>query len=126
MLTIVYHKISEMGDNFMSSQDWFILALTFLGLWAGHWFPWHVWPPLVDQDKRLKPVLCYVYGLAFILGGLWIWCLVHRAHHEAALFATLLTVAAGAGTVAPRVLRLEMERQALKKDQADYEQAIKS
>jgi hypothetical protein len=110
-----------------SMVDWLILGLEFLMLWGGHWTPWRVLPFLVDEKGQLHRPFAYGYGCGCILIGFASWAAYHtpvvRAW-EAALFLCGLVVAAGLGTMAPRLAQYVIEHRALKGDVQEYEQAI--
>jgi len=80
-----------------------ILTLVFVALVAGHFFPWHWLPVLVNERGNLKRVLAYSYGSTCVLLGM--------AAYEFSLLPTSQTEAliklylfAAMGTIAPRIL----------------------
>lgn len=110
----------------MQIFDGLILLVTFLLLWGGHWLPWRVVPALVDKRGDLKRVPSYMYGVLCILAGFAVWCAM-RAQSEMPVvyvwdafgFLAMDIVAAGIGTVLPRVMRWLLEEQAIRGDLAD-------
>ncbi len=103
-----------------------ILLLVFLLLWGGHWLPWRVLPILVDARGDLKRVPSYIYGVLCILLGFAAWCAMQAQSGtqvvyvwDALGFLEMDTIAAGIGTVMPRVLRWILEGQAVKGDLED-------
>jgi hypothetical protein len=108
--------------------DYLILAVVFLLLWGGHWAPWSIVPLLTDERGDLKRVPAYAYGCASILAGFVLWALARQgttvSPWSAVTFLAMDMVAAGTGTVLPRLARREKERQALRGDVPDYEQAL--
>lgn len=111
-------------------MEWIVLVVIFLLLWGGHWMRWRIFPPLVNERGDLHRPLAYLYGCLCILVGFATWCLVRAAIHpmvsvwRALLFLALDMVAAGAGTMAPRLVKWIEESRARKADVEDYEQAI--
>lgn len=104
-----------------------ILLVVFLLLWGGHWLPWRVLPVLVDERGDLKRVPAYVYGTLCIIGGYAAWCVV-QAHllplvdvWQSLAWLVMVTMAAGLGTVTPRVLRWVLDAQATKGDLEDLQ-----
>ena len=102
-----------------------ILVVTGLALWGGHHFPWHIIPGLTNEKGVLKRELAYVYGVGCILGGLACWC-AYLGDWSWFWRVGLLALAAGVGTMLPRITKGEAERQAMTADREDREQALKS
>ena len=107
-----------------SMTDWTILALVALALFAGNQFRyWHrlpwVGPMITTETGELRRVPAYVYGMAWILGGLALWCSQHPAHWPAFGFALAVAIAAGLGTTLPRMAERDAE---LQDDSADKEE----
>ena len=111
------------------------LLLLLLAVWnfAGHLFPWRVISFAVNRETgQLHRVLAYVYGTFSILAAGGCWALardltgVAVEPWDAIAFQALAAVAAGIGTVAPRIVRWVAEAQAREGDVSDYEQAIRS
>jgi hypothetical protein len=109
----------------VSQVDWIILFAVALSLWVGHVFPWHILPGVSAKTGELHRVVAYVYGVSCILAGLAVWCVWHPHHWQAFRFVALLAVAAGAGTVVPRVLEYVAENQARAADLDDYEREVR-
>jgi len=102
-----------------------ILVVTGLLLWGGHHVPWHIVPGLTDEKGELHRVPAYIYGVGCILGGLAFWC-AYLGDWTWFWRVGLLALTAGIGTILPRLLGREAERQNLEGDNADYEQTLKS
>jgi len=111
--------------------DMLVLGMVFLLLWGGHWMRWGVAPFLVNEEGRLHRPLAYGYGCGCILAGFVLWAYVRAQEMplvsvwDAAAFLWWDMVAAGAGTMAPRVVRWIEEARNMREDLGDYEQAIK-
>jgi len=79
-------------------------------------------------------VYAYVHGCGTILAGFAIWAVAYAEMNnppvvnvwEAWSMAVLLTVAAGIGTIMPRLVEWLRERRHDQQDVADYEQTINS
>lgn len=103
-----------------------ILLMVFLLLWGGHWLPWRVIPALVDVRGDLKRVPAYVYGTLCILAGFAAWCAMQEVQlvpvWDALAWLVMDVIAAGAGTVAPRLMRWVLDMQATKGDLEDLQQ----
>lgn len=91
-----------------------VLAAVFMSQVMGHWFKWHVIASrrLVDERGNLNRVPSYVYGLAFILAGFAVWVEESGLGWEHFWALARIVAAAGAGTVAPRVVEWWIERRA--------------
>jgi len=98
---------------------------------AAHWFPWPVIPGTSDERGRLRRVLAYAYGVGSIFLGFvviaWAWVLLGREF--ASVWAMVRALAgliwsAGIGTVCAYLIDGLRERQALREDLRDYEQAL--
>jgi hypothetical protein len=110
----------------MNALEPLILATVAAALWIGHEFPWHILPAATDPaERKLRRTLAYTYGVSCILGGLALWCYWHPEHWAAFRFAALLAVAAGVGTVIPRILDAIEEAQAKAGDLDDYERKLR-
>ena len=102
-----------------------ILLVVFLLLWGGHWLPWRVIPALVDVRGDLKRVPSYVYGTGCILVGFAAWCAMQAQFEpsvyvwDAFAFLVMDTLAAGVGTITPRIVRWLLEGQAVRGDLED-------
>ena len=108
----------------MDLTERLILIVTGLLLWGGHHVPWRIVPGLTDEKGELERVAAYIYGVACILGGLAWWC-AYLGDWTWFWRVGLLALAAGLGTVLPRLLKREVKRQNLEGDNADYEQTLK-
>lgn len=104
----------------LTDTDWLILVLSFFMLWGSHHFPWKVMGYLVDRQGELKKVPAYVVGITCILASMAAWSYFHGTW-EAFAFLVLVCVAAGLGTIAPRLAKREAEFQALREDVEDYD-----
>jgi len=104
----------------LTSVDWLILALAFLMLWGSHHFPWKVVPGVTDRRGELTKVPSYIVGVTCILLAMAAWSYFHDTW-EAFSFLVLVCVAAGLGTVSPRIAKREAEFQALRDDVEDYD-----
>lgn len=108
-----------------------ILGLVFLALWGGHWTPWAVLN-LTDDTGHLHRLLAYGYGCGVIFVGFVLWALAQAQEMpiisiwSAVDFLARDMVAAGLGTVLPRVLRWIHEYRTLQEDVTEYEQAVQS
>lgn len=117
-------------NELVSWAEYLILLMVFLLLWGGHWMRWRVFPWLVDDSGQLHRPLAYVYGTGCILIGFVAWAQVQALNiplvsvWRAVRFLFLDVVAAGAGTMAPRLVKAVEEAIALRGDVEDYEQAI--
>lgn len=111
----------------MCSHDVYFLIGVFLLLWGGHYAPWHIVPALLDDRDQLHRPLAYAYGCLAIFAGMALFAIYHRPQmptwHMLA-FLALDIVAAGAGTMLPRLLRLLSERRSLEADKHDLEELI--
>ena len=110
-----------------------ILLIVFLLLWGGHWLPWRVAPALVDVRGDLKRVPAYIYGVTCILIGFAAWCAMQANSEpgnctacepmiyvwDSFAFLVMDVIAAGVGTVVPRIVRWALEAQARKGDLED-------
>lgn len=103
-----------------------ILLVVFLLLLGGHWLPWRVAPGLVDARGDLKRVAAYVYGTLCIVAGFAAWCAMQAqlgmtvvCVWDALAWLVMDVIAAGAGTVTPRVFEWILESQATKGDLED-------
>ncbi len=108
-------------------QDALILAVIFLLLWGGHWMPWRICLPLIDRNGELHRCLAYIYGCGCILIGFALWILMQPAllsGRSAFLFLAADMIAAGLGTLAPRLVRWIVVARAAQRDLATYEQTI--
>lgn len=112
-----------------------VTLLTLVALWnfGGHWFPWRIIPFLVDAETgQLHRIVAYAHGCFTIWCSCVGWALARHllamtvSPWDAVAFHGLVTVAAGIGTVAPRIVRWIAEAKATQDDVADYEQAISS
>ena len=101
-----------------------ILLVTGLLLWGGHHFRWHIIPGVANEKGLLKRVGAYVYGVGCILAGLAAWC-AYLGDWAWFWRVGLLALAAGLGTILPRLVKWEAERQARDADEQDREQTIK-
>ena len=110
-------------------MDTLILALVALGLWGGHWMRWSIFPGFTDANGELHRPLAYAYGMLCVLAGVVVWIAFQSGTDvykwDVVLFLSLDIVAAGIGTMLPRVIRWIQDYQALKGDGRDYEQTIK-
>lgn len=104
-----------------------ILITEFLYQMSGNLIPWWALPALADERGELRRIYAYMYGCCGILGGFVLWAMgqvaVCVSAWVAVRYLALLTVAAGAGALAPRGMRMIAERRALREDLADYESA---
>ena len=110
-----------------------VCALVALLNMVGHWFPWTICPALADKESgRLKRVYAYVHGCGTILIGLALWAMAYTELEPSGLvhiweawsMVVLLVVAAGAGTLLPRIVEWVRDRRHDHEDVADYEQTI--
>lgn len=91
--------------------DALILLVIVLMLWGGHWFPWHVFPALVEPTgkRELKRLVAYTYGV----GCIWLGALAYALTRQAAGLEPAVTIveltqiilAAALGTVLPRLVK---------------------
>lgn len=102
-------------------EDALALVIVCLALWAGHYVPWRLVRSLVNDHGELHRTLAYGYGCLCILGGMAIYAAHYpaMAAWEAVLFLFLTMVAAGLGTVGPRLLALLVEFRSLQGDVRD-------
>lgn len=91
--------------------DGVILTAVYLGLWSGHWMPWHWLPRLVDREGNLKRIPAYVYGVTWIVLGFTALAWV-RGDLEPVAWLAAVIGAAFLGTVLPRVIRQRIEDRA--------------
>ena len=107
-----------------------ILGGAVLLFWGGHWMPWRVAPFLVDRQGKLYRPLAYGYGCVGILAGFAAWAFWQAETMPlvdvwaAVVFLVKVVIAAGVGTMAPRLVKWVEEYQALVQDRTDYEQAL--
>ena len=112
-------------------RDSLILGLESLLLWGGHWMPWRVAPFLVNERGDLYRLFAYGYGCACIVVGFVLWAYAQAQDMPlvsvwaAVWFLIRDVMAAGVGTILPRIVKALLEYQALRGDVADYEQAIR-
>jgi len=108
----------------------FILMFVGLLLWGGHYAPWHVVPLLVDKSGRLHRPFAYAYGCSCILAGYIAWAYVQAQVMPivdvwtSVTFLANVMIAAGVGTMMPRVVGWIGEYLAMCKDLEDYEQTV--
>lgn len=107
-----------MGVTMVDLVD--ILCAVVIGLlmWAGHHVPWHIVRSAVGDDRQLHRPLAYAWGCGWILVALCVWA-ARRGTWEVAVYAALVTVAAGVGTLMPRLLGVLAEVGSLRQDRAD-------
>ena len=112
--------------NVLTRSDVLLLVLTFALLYGGHWTPWTIIPGATDARGKLKPVLCYVYGLGIVLAALAAWSylrwdagIITVGVWEPVRFLALDCVAAGIGTILPRLFRMIREYNARGEDLDD-------
>jgi len=106
-----------------------ILGVVFLLLWGGHWMPWAVVPGATDEKGQLHRVLAYGYGCVCILVGFALWVITSHAlvsGWSAFLFLGKDMIAAGLGTMMPRMVRWIQEHRALQADVELYEQVVET
>ena len=107
------------------------LTIVFLFIWGGHWMPWWICPAIVDEERQLLRPLAYVFGCLGIFLGLVVWALMLIGDGVVQVgilapiwFLAMDIVAAGAGAMLPRAIKLATRYRALEGDNDDYEQAI--
>lgn len=131
----VYHVSGGLWGFAMPQLLQFIdvILLVVIALWnfGAHWFPWKIIPFLVDDTGQLHRIVAYAHGTFTIWCGLCGWALARHLLSmtvlpwDAVTFNGLAMLAAGFGTVSPRVARWIAEARATAGDVVDYEQAIK-
>jgi len=111
----------------MTRHDIYFLVIVFAALWGGHYAPWHIAPILLNDRGQLHRPIAYAYGCLVILLGFALFAIYHAPTvgvWYALAFLALDILAAGAGTMLPRVLRLLVERRALEADKRDLEELV--
>lgn len=106
-----------------------LAVVAFVLLWGLHWTRWvMVIPALTGDDGELTLVWRYVVGVGGILLVFVAWAALVPVRTvspwRAAAFLTADVVAAGLGTLLPRICRMRWLVTVLKEDKADREQAL--
>lgn len=99
--------------------DGLILLCTMAALWIGHKHEWHLSRDLTNKDGRLKRLPSYAYGVGCIIAGFAAFCVVHPGGWIWLMRLSLASLAAGMGTIAPRIFEAMAECRATKDDRDD-------
>jgi len=121
----LYHE-TYLLEGF-AMHDLFFLGIVFLVLWSGHYAPWHVLPFLIDPHGQLHRPLAYAYGCLGIFLGMTLFALYYAPQVDvwhALRFLAFDVLAAGVGTMLPRVLHRLGEGEALAGDVQDLEELV--
>lgn len=110
-------------ERILQAADIVLLGLSFALLYGGHWTPWTMIPSATNEEGKLRPVLSYIYGVTCILLVFIAWTWFRWLAGIATVdiwqpvkFLVLDCVAAGLGTICPRLFRLIKEFGAMLKD----------
>ena len=91
-------------------------VLTFLAMGFGHYVPWHLVSSLVNKRGELHRPFAYAYGVGIIFVAMW-W----MAQQQPELIPAIkplawIIVAAGGGTIFPRIIGDLLEKKAQEGD----------
>lgn len=92
------------------TQTLVLLTVTLL-IWAGHFFPWHVIPVIVEPNgkRELKRLFAYIYGVGCIWLGALGFAEINRAIGLPPVITigelTAIIIAAFVGAVLPRIVK---------------------
>jgi len=95
-----------------------IAVIVGLLMWGGHHIPWSIIRSAIDENGLLRRPMAYAWGSGWILVAVWAWA-ARRAAWDVALYVSIVTVAAGIGTMIPRLLKVLVELPRLQEDREE-------